>query len=114
MQTQQPQTSPVAVETSTETGTTQEPTNRPLQTARSGPIGASIWQNQNDKIGITLSRSWSPQEGETKYSSTFYAGNREDLHKAIDQACDIAQALERAVANRVDDLQTQVKEETRG
>ncbi|MDC0936284.1 hypothetical protein OAS39_08340 [Pirellulales bacterium] len=85
----------------------------PVTTARSGAIGASVWANttQSGKevFGITLSRAWKSQDGEKSgYSPTFYASNRDDLHRAIDSACDQAQAIERATARRIDQLQSDV------
>ena len=105
MQQQQPnQPSAAAQSAATQPEATDTGVARPVQTARSGAVGASIWQNNNDNFGITLSRSWKSKDGETGHSKTFYAGNRDDLHKAIDQACDIAQALERSVAQRIEQL----------
>ena len=79
--------------------TTETETKRPVKTVRSGPIGASIWQETSeggkDYLAITLSRAWKSQDGEKSgYSHKYFAGNRGDLHKAIDQACDAVEALE--------------------
>lgn len=87
-------------------------TNGPVQTVRSGAIGASIWQNENDTISITLSRSWKPSETEDfRHSKNFFARNRGQLHEAIDKACDVAEGLERALKKRVEKLSAEVKNE---
>jgi len=106
-QQQQPTPTPDNAEAAEQTASS---TNRPVQTVHSGAIGASVWQNKNDKFGITLSRSWKSEGEETQHSKTFYAGNREDLHKAIDQACDIAKALERSVEQRIQQLGSELSQ----
>ena len=70
----------------------QKTTSRPVHTTRSGSIGASIWKN-NDSYGITLSRAWKPEGKDFRHSKTFYSNNRQDLHQAIDAACDYIEAL---------------------
>ena len=86
----------------------------PVQTVRSGAIGGSIWQNKNDRIGVTFSRAWKNAEGESGHSKTFYAGNRAQLHEVIDKACDVAEALERATAIRINQLSDGVSKESAG
>lgn len=83
---------------------------RPVHTVRSGAIGASIWQNKNDNFGITFSRSWKSQDGDTGHSKTFYAGNRKDLHAAVDAACDMAESFEQVAKRRIDELSSDVQE----
>lgn len=78
--------------------------NSPVQTVRAGAIGGSIWRSETDNIGITLSRAWKAEDGRSGHSKTFYAGNRKQLHEVVDQACDIAEALERTIGKRVDQL----------
>ncbi len=72
----------------------------PVETVRSGPIGASIWQDQSESgkeyLSISLSRSWKPNDSDQfKYSHKYFSRNRADLHAAIDKACDFVEALER-------------------
>lgn len=72
----------------------------PVETVRSGPIGASIWQEKSESgkeyLAITLSRSFKTNDAEPfKYSHKYFSRNRADLHDAIDKACDIVEALER-------------------
>ena len=76
----------------------------PVETVRSGPIGASIWQEKSESgkeyLSISLSRSWKPNDSDQfKYSHKYFSRNRADLHEAIDKACDIVEALERKSAN---------------
>lgn len=76
----------------------------PVETVRSGPIGASIWQEKSESgkeyLAITLSRSFKANDNEPfKYSHKYFSRNRADLHEAIDKACDIVEALERKSAN---------------
>ena len=104
----QPQQQP----TGNQTAPQGQSTNGPVQTVRSGAIGASIWQNENDTISITLSRSWKPSETEDfRHSKNFFARNREQLHETIDKACDVAEGLERALKQRVQKLSGQVSNE---
>ena len=110
MQQHQPNPTPAAT---TPEAQPQTKSPGPVQTVRSGAIGGSIWQNQNDKIGITFSRSWKNQQGESGHSKTFYAGNRAQLHEVVDKACDIAEALERAVGNRINQLSDSVAKESK-
>jgi len=72
----------------------------PVETVRSGPIGASIWQEKSESgkeyLAISLSRSWKPNDSEQfKYSHKYFSRNRANLHEAIDKAYDIVEALER-------------------
>ena len=73
---------------------------RPIETVRSGAIGASIWLETGaegaEYFAITFSRSWkSKSSGKQGYSQKFFPRNREELHAVIDKACDAVEALER-------------------
>ena len=107
-QQQQPPTENATPEANSQSPST---TNKPVQTVRAGAIGGSIWRSETDHIGITLSRSWKADDGRSGHSKTFYAGNRKQLHEVVDQACDIAEALERTLGKRVDQLKDNLKQE---
>ena len=81
------------------TAETDQGNRSPVETVRSGSIGASIWQETSqggkEYYAITVSRSWKANDSdEYRYSNRYFSRNREDLHKAIDQACDRVEALE--------------------
>lgn len=74
---------------------------RPVETLRSGAIGASIWEEKASDgrtyHTISLSRAWKSQQDETKsgYSQSFFARNRQDLVNVIHQACDAVERREK-------------------
>lgn len=83
--------------------------HRPVKTVRSGDIGASIWLDKSESgkeyYSISLSRAWKPKDSESfSYSHKYFAGNRANLHEAIDKACDVVERLENQ-ANQSSDQQ---------
>lgn len=88
----------------TQTETTTE-SRKPVATTRSGSIGCSIWKNATDDGReyhvFTISRAWKTQAGDKSgYAPNYFGGNRDDLHKAIDAACDEIAKLDQSLPNQ--------------